>query len=110
MKKPPRKNAKARLAPGNCGKAKKSQPKYSERSSATEAQIERLIDLLRTGRRHTHELRKHGISHPAGRVQDLEKRGFVIASSRTTTVDTDGFTHRGVALYELRREPIGGAA
>lgn len=78
---------------------------YSNRSTATEAQIQRLLALLRQGPRHTHELRCMGISHPAGRVLDLLKRGYHVASDRVTTVDGDGFTHVGVARYSLISEP-----
>lgn len=74
-------------------------------SNATEAQILRLRDYLRHRSCHTHELRRVGISHPAGRVQDLINRGFTITTSRVTTVDTDGYTHHGVALYSLIAEP-----
>lgn len=80
------------------------QAKFSRKSTSAEAQIELLIDLLRTRNRHTHELRKVGISHPAGRINDLKKRGFVIEKQLINTVDSDGFTHVGVALYELVSE------
>jgi len=79
--------------------------KYNPRSTATEAQIQRLQEALRCRPHNTHELRRMGISHPAGRIQDLEERGYVIESARTTTVDSDGFTHSGVALYVLVAEP-----
>ncbi|MDV2116473.1 helix-turn-helix domain-containing protein [Alcaligenes faecalis] len=75
------------------------------RSTTTQAQRARLIALLRTAPRHTHELRANGISHPAGRVQDLLKMGFEIKSSRTVTVDSDGFAHYSVAMYVLISEP-----
>lgn len=91
--------------PGEVGKANKFKRKYSPRSTATEAQIERLIEMLRIRPRHTHELRKAGISHPAGRIKDLIDDGFVISSDRINTIDSDGFTHVGVALYSLVSEP-----
>jgi hypothetical protein len=83
------------------------QRQYSDRSTATEAQIQRLLTMLRLAPRHTHELRRSGISHPAGRVLDLIKRGYHIEAGRVTTVDGDGFRHVGVALYSLISEPIG---
>ena len=73
--------------------------------TSTEAQIQRLIELLRNGPRDTHFLRRMGISHPAGRVQDLLKRGYEVTSSRITTVDSDGYSHSRVALYDLVSEP-----
>lgn len=90
---------------GEVGKAKQTQRKYSPRSTSTRAQLHRLVTMLRLCSRHTHELRKVGISHPAGRVKDLEHQGYVIASDRITTVDSDGFSHAGVALYSLISEP-----
>ena len=78
---------------------------FSARSSATEAQIFRLIELLRVGARHTYELRARGISHPAGRVRDMLKRGYAVAVSRITAVDSEGFLHSGVARYSLDSEP-----
>lgn len=61
--------------------------------------------MLRLRSHHTYELRKCGISHPAGRVQNLLADGFVISSNRINTVDSDGFLHTGVALYSLISEP-----
>lgn len=57
--------------------------------------------LLAIRPRHTYELRRLGISHPAARIQELIEQGEPIASSRITTVDGDGLLHRGVALYSL---------
>lgn len=97
--------APAALARSEADTAKQFKRKYSRRSTATEAQIERLIEMLRARPHHTHELRKFGISHPAGRVQNLEEMGFVIESTRITTIDSDGFPHINVALYSLISEP-----
>lgn len=80
---------------------------FSARSTSTEAQIQRLLGLITTRPHHTHELRKVGISHPAGRIRDLEKRGFVFDSDRITTIDSDGYAHRGVAIYSLVSVPKG---
>lgn len=105
MKPPKPKNDKAGRQPGEVGKAKQSSSKYSARSTATAAQLDRLVSMLRVRQRHTHELRMQGISHPAGRIQDLEAIGFVIASDRINTVDGDGFIHTNVALYSIVSEP-----
>ncbi|PNG46560.1 MULTISPECIES: helix-turn-helix domain-containing protein [unclassified Variovorax] len=82
-------------------------PNSTSKSTATEVQIQKLIAFLRQRPRHTHELRMLGISHPAGRVLDLQERGYVLESARVASVDSDGFTHRGVALYSLIAEPEG---
>lgn len=90
---------------GEVGISENSRDKFNARSTATKAQMDRLVELLRVRQRHTHELRMSGISHPAGRIQDLEALGFVIASDRTTTVDGDGFIHSRVAIYTIVSEP-----
>jgi hypothetical protein len=82
-----------------------SKRKFSRKSTATIAQINKLRGLLQLRPHHTYELRKQGISHPAGRVNDLEDMGCVIDSARISTVDSDGFLHVGVALYSLISEP-----
>lgn len=79
--------------------------KVNSKSTSTEAQIEKLIELVRFGSRHTYELRKMGISHPAGRINDLKKRGYIFAKQPINTVDSDGYTHCNVALYSLISEP-----
>ena len=74
-------------------------------STATEAQRQRVIEALRRRPHHTYDMRSKGISHPAGRVRELNKRGYLIVSDRITTTDSDGFTHVNVALYTLIGEP-----
>jgi len=99
------------VAAGQIGKTlTKREAKFSARSTATEAQIQRLLGLVTTRPHHTHELRKVGISHPAGRIRDLEGRGYAFEACRITTIDSDGYMHRGVALYTLIGVPKGGAA
>lgn len=79
--------------------------KHSNKSTATKAQLVRLVALISIRPRHTHELRQLGISHPAGRIDDLEKQGFSFETARITTIDSDGYPHRGVALYTLISSP-----
>lgn len=87
------------------GALKTGQSGRESMSTATEVQLAKLRARLRIRPHHTHELRQCGISHPAGRVLDLIEMGYVVESARVTTVDSDGFTHRGVALYTLLSEP-----
>lgn len=81
------------------------QKAIANKSTEREAQNRKLVALLRTRSHHTYELRNQGISHPAGRVQDLEEAGYVIQSDRATVVDDKGFSHPGVAVYSLVSEP-----
>lgn len=75
------------------------------KSSATEVQLAKLLARLRMRPHHTYELRRCGISHPAGRILNLQELGYQVRSDRVTSVDSDGFEHRGVALYSLISEP-----
>lgn len=85
--------------------SKKTSRQLNHESTATNAQIFKLLSLLRIRPRNTYELRARGISHPAGRVLDLQTLGYVVNTSRVATVDGDGFLHAGVALYTLESEP-----
>lgn len=77
-------------------------PKHPIKAAGSKAAQRALcMRLLAIHPRHTYELRKLGISHPAARILELIEQGQPITSSRVTTVDGDGFLHRGVALYSL---------
>ncbi|KVZ56563.1 hypothetical protein WL21_06575 [Burkholderia ubonensis] len=81
-----------------------SEPKIQDNSATAQRRI--TLALLKRGPRSTYELRRHGISHPAARVGELIADGHNITSARITGVDSDGFLHRNIALYELLSEPI----
>lgn len=84
-----------------------SKRKFSHKSTSTEAQRERLIDMLRIGLKNTMELRRGGVMMPAARVKELkDKYGYCIPTvDRVTITDEWGFTHPRVAIYELVSEP-----
>ncbi|MFL9890208.1 helix-turn-helix domain-containing protein [Paraburkholderia sp. RL17-381-BIF-C] len=67
----------------------------------TAAQRVRVVEALRGGPQTTYSLRARGVSHPAMRIKELVALGHAIASSRVTAIDSDGFSHNGVAMYEL---------
>lgn len=73
----------------------------ASKSTERGAQVRKLFALLKIRPHHTYELRRLGISHPAGRVQDLEAEGHLIHSARVIVVDEHGFTHPGVAMYSV---------
>ncbi|WP_086383370.1 helix-turn-helix domain-containing protein [Caballeronia sordidicola] len=64
-----------------------------------------VLNSLRKSGKHTYWLRAKGCSHPAARVMELISLGYQIISYRVTAVDSDGYMHRGVAMYELVGEP-----
>lgn len=86
---------------------RRRRPMDPARSTATWAQQLRVLVELRKGDCNTYQLRQRGISHPAGRVRELNHRGYLITKALITTVDADGYTHSGVALYSLVYEPEG---
>jgi hypothetical protein len=91
-------------APGQGGEAAKQgaakQANYSK-STATEAQLQRVLALLHIGPQTSHDLLKAGIYHPPRRIRDLRERGNIISTERVTLTDRDGYQHRNCAEYTL---------
>lgn len=81
--------------------------KYSRKSTATEAQYERIVTMLRTGTKSTFDFRKVGIMSPASRIKELnDKRGYFIPTVDLRDLyDEEGFLHKRVGVYELIDEP-----
>lgn len=71
------------------------------RSTSTVTQRERALELLKISAQTTYSLRRKGISHPAQRLKELISDGYLITSTRVNAVDSDGYTHIGVAMYLL---------
>jgi len=107
MEPSPRKPKKKKVAPGQ-GKAtspKKLQPNYkaiSSRSTATRDQHLKVLELLRIADQTTYNLRAHGVAQCAARIFELKAQGYPITKTTVNAVDSDGYTHSGVALYSLR--------
>jgi hypothetical protein len=106
MSRAPRKPPKKKVAPGK-GKAtsKKQPPNYkaiSGRSTAASDQRSRALELLKIADQTTYNLRAHGIAQCAARIFELKERGHPITKTTVNAVDSDGYTHVGVALYSLR--------
>ena len=87
----------------------KQHRQFSAKSTAREAQYQRIIALTRTGDRSTIELRKAGVMMPAARVKELrEQRGYDIQRVALRDLyDEEGFLHPRVAIYSLLSEPAG---
>jgi len=81
--------------------------KFSRKSTATEAQYERIVTMLRVGPKSTFDFRKAGIMSPASRIKELNDRyGFYIPTiDQRDLYDSEGFLHKRVAVYELIDEP-----
>lgn len=76
----------------------------ASRSTSTEAQHDKLLALLRIGPQTTYSLRKHGIAQTSTRIFELRAEGHLILTERVTAIDSDGFSHVGVARYTLTKE------
>ena len=81
---------------------------YSGKSTATEAQRQRVIDALRRRPHTSYDLRRLGIYQAPARIKELRDRfGYGIATDFVTLVDRDGYRHARCALYTLVSEPDG---
>ena len=78
---------------------------FSAKSTSVEAQIERLLAMLRLRPHTSHELAKAGIYHSPARILQLRKRGYVIQTHRVHLTDAWGYGHSRCGLYELLSEP-----
>lgn len=99
-------------AGGIHGNTKTNRSQCSTKSTASEAQRQRVLEALRVSPQTTHDLRCLGIYQAPARVIELRRRGFSILTERVTLWDRDGYAHRGAALYHLIEEPdeIAGSA
>jgi hypothetical protein len=75
--------------------------KANDRDMSAAAQCKRVLEYLKADGQTTYSLRAKGISHPAQRIQELLRLGYLIVSHRVTAVDSDGFSHANVARYTL---------
>ena len=83
--------------------------KYSRKSTAIEAQHERIDRAFDNPGKllSTLDFRKMGVIHPSGRVKEMnEKLGYYIPTADLrTVVDDEGFAHPRIAFYELIDRP-----
>ena len=81
--------------------------KSSAKSTANEAQYERIVSMTRTGEKSTIDLRRGGVMMPAARIKEMnEKRGYEIKRvDRRDLYDDEGYCHPRVTVYALLSEP-----
>jgi len=97
-------------AGGAAGALRKHQTqlKFSDKSTATEAQRQRVVEALRRRPHTSYDLRRLGIYQAPARIKELRDRfGYGIATDLVTLVDRDGYRHARCALYTLVSEPNG---
>jgi hypothetical protein len=76
-------------------------------STATEAQLAKVMAMLRQGPKTTFDLREHGILMPAARVFQLKReRGHEITTELLPLYDPQGIRHSKCARYHLVREAL----
>jgi hypothetical protein len=78
----------------------------SSKSTATEAQEQRIIEALRTGPKTTDQLRDAGCYQTSARIFGLRARGYEIATHLYDGIGGDGLFHRRMARYVLIAEPL----
>lgn len=79
-----------------------NQPKhFSPKSTATEAQRQRILDALHVGPKTTYDLRRMGCYQAPARVIELRRMGYNISTELVTIWDRDGYRHDRVARYHL---------
>lgn len=93
--------------PTNAESSAPNKRKSSNKSTATQAQYDRIVLMLRGGPKNTMELRRAGIMAPAARVKELnDNHGFYIPRAAEVDLwDEWGFSHKGIAVYELIDDP-----
>ena len=81
--------------------------KFGLKSTATEAQYERIERMLATGEKNTFQFRKAGIMSPATRIKEMnDKLGYYIPRiDQRDIYDDEGYCHPRVAVYELIDRP-----
>ena len=77
----------------------------NKKSTATEAQRQRILEALRVGPKTSYDLRRMGCYQCPARIFELRGRGYFIRMERVTLYDRDGFAHKGAARYHLESEP-----
>lgn len=81
--------------------------KQTTDSSTSEAQRQRILEMLQAGRKSTLDFRRAGVMQSQTRIHELRRLGYDIPTvGRVAVHDDQGYPHRGVALYELAAEPV----
>jgi hypothetical protein len=78
----------------------------ASKSTATEAQLLRIVAALRGRPQTTDDLRKMGVYQASARIHGLRKQGYVIETELFNGVSADGYSHARMARYTLIEEPL----
>jgi hypothetical protein len=85
-----------------CSKSNTDTEIIASKSTATKAQLAKLLALLRQGPKTTIDLRHHAIMMPAARVFQLKReQAYTITTELVELYDDQGVRHRKCARYHL---------
>lgn len=89
------------------GMSAPSKRNFTNKSTATEAQYERIDRMLSSGEKSTFDFRRAGIMAPAARIKEMnDKLGYYIPTIALRDIyDEEGFLHKRVGVYELIDRP-----
>lgn len=82
----------------------KDQAYFNLKSTATEAQRQRILDALRTGPKTSYDLRRMGCYQCQARILELRRMGHDIRTELVNLYDRDGYLHPRCARYHLEGE------
>ena len=82
----------------------------TSKSTTTEAQLHRILAVLRLRPQTSYDLRRLGAYQAPARIKALRDKGYHITTDPVVIVDRDGYRHARVALYTLVSEPVEVAA
>ena len=77
-----------------------------DKSTASDAQRRRILEVLRIRPQTSYDLRRLGIYQAPARIKELRDKGYHITTDPVVIVDRDGYHHARVALYTLVSEPV----
>lgn len=75
--------------------------KFGAKSTAGEAQRQRILEALRIKPRTSYDLRRIGCYQCPTRIKELRAKGWNISTARVTLIDAEGYLHPRCALYSL---------
>ncbi|WP_420375352.1 helix-turn-helix domain-containing protein [Pollutimonas sp. H1-120] len=76
----------------------------NSKSTASEAQRQRILDALRVGPKTSYDLRRIGCYQTPTRILELRRMGYAIRTEFVTLYDRDGYMHPRCARYHLAGE------
>jgi hypothetical protein len=79
-------------------------PRLPLKSTAVEAQRQRILAALRTGPKTSYDLRRLGCYQAPTRIIELRRMGYDIRTQLVTLYDRDGYMHPRCARYHLMGE------